>query len=82
MHQLDQEQTNASTVPLLPLPPLAIVEGGGQEQTNASTDPGANECINCTFLPLPLLANLSKALRAFLRAANSSEYCVCCRLID
>ena len=48
MHQLDQEQTNASTVPLLPFPPLAIVEGGGQEQTNASTDPGANECINCT----------------------------------
>ena len=28
--------------------PMVLVEGGGQEQTNASTGPGANECINCT----------------------------------
>ena len=29
-------------------------EGGGQEQINASTGPGANGCINCTSFPLPL----------------------------
>ena len=50
-----QEQLNASTGADEPgankcinwgSEPMVLVEGGGQEQTNASTEPGANECIN------------------------------------